>query len=193
MSIDITHYLSNNKFPPDITEPARRLATYMGRIISAASLIRPGSEYLSAIPCRRRPERKPCIGRLVIWREENEEINWQCPFCGTYGVIRNWYGCPWDLRNLHKERASKTAGNQNSVYLSDKEYDLLCSIEPIYTEAAIILEGVIVDDVDIIIYGIKEELQHLIEIIVIDAEHASQKLKQIALESIISKIEKAIT
>jgi len=51
--------------------------------------IEPGVITKSVIACRKKPKRKPCIGRLIITRVSKKEVHWKCPICGDNGIIRD--------------------------------------------------------------------------------------------------------
>ena len=77
--------------------PGRRLAQHLCRIVSAVS--GEASEELrdTSIPCRRRPGRKPCPGRVQAGFEvASGAIRWLCPSCGDNGWISGWQGSRWD-------------------------------------------------------------------------------------------------
>lgn len=75
-----------------------RLARFAGRIVSFANLLPRGEFHSSRIRCRRRPERRPCPGRLDVGRDgPTDGIRWTCPVCRDGGVITNWRNTQWDL------------------------------------------------------------------------------------------------
>ncbi|MGH2718206.1 MAG: hypothetical protein ACRDJU_06480, partial [Actinomycetota bacterium] len=52
----------------------------------------------TALPCRRRPGHRPCLGRLRVRRSQAPaQIDWACPDCGDEGMIYNFEGDVWDL------------------------------------------------------------------------------------------------
>ena len=91
----------SNLQQPDGSLPkgqAGRLALFLGRIVSAASMLQPGQSQMSPLRCRRRPNRRPCRGVIEIIRPlKNVEINWRCDECGDHGAITNWRETRWDL------------------------------------------------------------------------------------------------
>ncbi len=77
---------------------AGKLARVLGEIVSAGSLLQGGELQLSALACRRRPNRRPCPGKLRIHRHpETDDLHWTCPTCGDAGVITRWQRTRWDL------------------------------------------------------------------------------------------------
>jgi len=48
------------------------------------------------IPCRRRPERKPCTGFLVVLKQQDNSLRAYCPIChGDEYLIHNWEETQW--------------------------------------------------------------------------------------------------
>ena len=93
---DLRHFLD---LPADVPGPARRMADHLTRIARAATAGDPGIGWVSALPCARRPGRRPCPGHLALLRTEvPPAIDWRCTSCGDEGVIRGWERSPFDLR-----------------------------------------------------------------------------------------------
>jgi hypothetical protein len=96
---DLTHFLG---LPPDTPGPARALARHLSDIVRAATAGDAGTAWETALPCRRRPARHPCPGRMIVLRAEPPAaIRWQCSACDDEGVISNWEDSPSDLRRRH--------------------------------------------------------------------------------------------
>lgn len=93
---DLTHLLD---LPEEAPGPARRLSTYLCGIVRAASAGDAAVAWTSALPCRRRPARRPCPGHLVVFRPDAPApIRWQCNSCDDEGLISGWEDSPFDLR-----------------------------------------------------------------------------------------------
>ncbi len=108
---DLNHVLD---LPEDTPGPARRLAEHLSDIVRAATAGDAGTAWHSALPCRRRPARRACPGRMVVVRlEPPRPIRWQCSACGDEGVISNWEDSPVDLRG----RKLTLAGATNQVVI----------------------------------------------------------------------------
>ncbi|MGH3300842.1 MAG: hypothetical protein ACRDOK_03985 [Streptosporangiaceae bacterium] len=96
---DLNHFLD---LPPDTPGPARRLAGHLSNIVRAATAGDAGTAWESALPCRRRPARRRCTGRMIVLRTDAEApIRWQCSVCDDEGVVSNWEDSPFDLRRRH--------------------------------------------------------------------------------------------
>jgi hypothetical protein len=93
---DLNHFLD---LPPETPGPARRLAGYLSDIVRAATAGDAGAAWETALPCRRRPARRRCPGRMIVLRTEAPApIRWQCSVCDDAGVISNWEDSAFDLR-----------------------------------------------------------------------------------------------
>ena len=105
----------------DFLAPARRMAQYIGEIISVATASPRGHRKHSAIRCRRRPGHRRCPGRIVVCERDDDYIEWECPSCADRGVIHNWQSSPW---NLSRWRPQEDEANFE-VVLTEQEYDEL--------------------------------------------------------------------
>ncbi|UQX11465.1 hypothetical protein [Candidatus Mycobacterium methanotrophicum] len=94
---DLNHFLN---LSDDVPAPARRLAQHFADIVRAATAgQRVDEQWTSALPCRRRPGRRPCSGRISLVRHDPPaSIRWWCSNCPDEGVISNWENSPYDLR-----------------------------------------------------------------------------------------------
>jgi hypothetical protein len=78
-------------------------------IVRAATAGEGGQAWVSALPCRRRPGRRPCPGHFALFRTDVPPvIEWRCIACGDDGVIRGWERSIFDLRPRRPELASMT-------------------------------------------------------------------------------------
>jgi len=79
------------------TGPAKQMAEHFAKIIAKATVYAISTSSLVEVPCRRRPARKPCTGKIETHiNDEDDGIVWCCPVCGDKGVIYNWQGSQWD-------------------------------------------------------------------------------------------------
>jgi len=94
---DIRHYLDDGSFSARIPREARTLALYLGRIVANAAHDEPDVSVQTELACRRRPDRQPCVGQLLVRREAGtDRVLWLCPACGDGGSIHGWSGTPFD-------------------------------------------------------------------------------------------------
>jgi hypothetical protein len=77
--------------------PGRKMAEYLARIIVDATIPDFSARRPTAVRCRRRPNRRPCLGMIENDLDpETNQIVWWCPECGDNGLIDNWEGSLWD-------------------------------------------------------------------------------------------------
>ncbi|HEX7049595.1 MAG TPA: hypothetical protein VF188_05235 [Longimicrobiales bacterium] len=101
--IDMRHYLGVDDAGANAPAAARRLAEYFGSIVRAATAAPSGVPADTEIRCRRRPGRRPCQGRIRIYRSDvPAEIRWGCTHCNDNGYIRGWKGTPWDAARTRR-------------------------------------------------------------------------------------------
>ena len=112
---DLRHFLD---LPEDAPASARNLADHLGNIVRAATAGEPGTAWVSAVPCRRRPGRSRCPGRIVVLRSElPSRIEWGCDTCEDEGVISGWEGTYLDLR---ESGAQHRIGDVAEIVISDE-------------------------------------------------------------------------
>jgi len=128
---DMRHFAGLDDMVGPQFGPAKRFATYLGGVVSAATAHLPGEAIATALACHRRPGRKPCPGRLLVRRAEAPaRIEWACPACGEEGVISGWEGSPWDL-----SPALTTDGDEGVALLSSDQYRRLLGLRLLDTES----------------------------------------------------------
>lgn len=93
---DLRHFLDMSADAPG---PARRMGEHLTLVVRAATAGQGGQSWVTALPCRRRPGRRPCTGNLAVVRfDVPPSIEWRCTACGDEGVISGWERSPFDLR-----------------------------------------------------------------------------------------------
>jgi hypothetical protein len=176
---DLHHFLD---LPEDVPGPTRRLAQHFGNIVRAATTSSgAGDRWMSALPCRRRPARRPCPGRIIIMPcEPPAPIQWRCSVCADEGVISNWEDSPYDLRR----RRLTAVGAVNEVVITDEV-------------AAALRELVFLDpDCERLVFGMrahhgggavlhasKDDLEELIGFVAAEANHESNRRRQHRLDA----------
>ncbi len=94
---DLTHFIDDTGHLHHLlTGPGRNLALHMTAIVAAATT--PLPLHAADVPCRRRPNRRPCRGKIQHRLWPDERITWECPLCGDNGIISNWQSTAWDMR-----------------------------------------------------------------------------------------------
>lgn len=94
---ELTHFLDEAGSIADMPRPARLLAEFLARIVMSATLAAAGRGDRGRPSCRRRPNRKPCPGKIENFIDaDSDAIRWECPICGDNGQISGWRGTLWD-------------------------------------------------------------------------------------------------
>jgi hypothetical protein len=177
MVTDLHHFLD---MPCDAPGPALRLAEQLSSIVRAAAAGDAGIAWESALPCRRRPGRRRCPGRMIVLRTEPPvPIRWQCSACGDQGVISNWAESPFDLR-------------PRRLTLTEPVHEILLSEDV----AATLRELRLLDpDCERLVYRIRghsdgavllatdDDLDELIGFVAAEANHESNRRRQQRLDA----------
>jgi hypothetical protein len=97
----LPHFLDEKGLlPRDIPAPARSLALAIGRIIAYATF---NDEDIEMPGCLHTIRRKRCEGKVMTGISlQDNDIEWHCTSCGTYGVVSGWQGSLWDLSERKK-------------------------------------------------------------------------------------------
>lgn len=95
---DLRHYLNEQGALGIKSGPGLRLAEHMTVIVQETTGDPDGDDLHPKVPCRRRPNRKPCDGEIASFIDPDvQQIVWLCPICGDNGMISGWEGTLWDL------------------------------------------------------------------------------------------------
>lgn len=95
---DLTHFMEDGRLAPGLPGPARKLAEHLTRIVAAVTGVEPDAPL--GVRCRARPGRRACGGEVDGYVDpETNAVHWACPDCGDDGLISNWEGTIWDLRD----------------------------------------------------------------------------------------------
>jgi hypothetical protein len=84
---DLNHYTKDGKINPNSAPGVKKMAKYLLSIFNYSKIN--GIRAASDIKCLKRPKRKPCTGKLIIQRKSDNEVVWECPVCGDFGVIKS--------------------------------------------------------------------------------------------------------
>lgn len=166
---DLRHFLD---MPDDVPGPARRMAEHLTLLVRAATAGDAGGGWLTALPCRRRPGRRPCPGHLAVLRTDiPASVRWQCPSCGDEGIISGWERSPYDLRSagatpgaddlLHVVVPPEVAATLRGLLLLDTER------ERVVFRARATGDGIVVslsaDDLDELLGFVAAEANHEVD------------------------------
>jgi hypothetical protein len=127
---DMQHYVDKKGCArDDLPGPMRTIAEFMGRIVSAATVVSACCDRQTALACRRRPGRVKCPGHLrVDLPRGGAEVRWRCSACGDEGMISGWRSSPWDLSQHARAIEERPAF---TVRLTDGEYAALLNTLPL--------------------------------------------------------------
>lgn len=97
-SVNIQHFLNQDGSIGVKSGSGRRLAEHFVAIIYETTCDMDGDGSHSLVQCRRRPNRKPCSGKIASFIDPDDDaIVWRCPECGDNGWISGWTGTLWDM------------------------------------------------------------------------------------------------
>jgi len=181
--VDIRHYFdAGGTLPPQV----RPLALHFGRIVAAATARPAGATFESAVPCRRRPRRRACPGRIVVQRSQvPPRIRWECPRCEDRGLIEGFEESPWDLSRVPPDEEQERA----TVVFPEREYRALVEIDVLGLDCEALLsrgrplsEGVEIE-------GSRSLLDHLQGLVAAAANHEERAGRQRLLDGAYQRIE----
>lgn len=177
---DLRHFLD---MPDDAPGPARRMADHLGGIVKAATAAESGEPWMSALPCRRRPNRKPCTGTIAVFRiDVPPSIEWRCTGCGDMGVISGWEGSYFDLRERTPPGAT-TRGIQRRLEATSEVVSVLREIEILDLACERAVFAARVESGRIFLKLNDEELDELAEYLAAEANHEPNRRRQKRLDA----------
>lgn len=91
-----THFSDDDGNEIELPGPARRFSEFLRAIMLALAEAVPGEGVDTRVPCRRRPGRHPCVGRIQGTLTSELDIEWECPSCGDHGLITCGLREPWE-------------------------------------------------------------------------------------------------
>jgi hypothetical protein len=185
--IDMRHYEGVDQLEGAQYGATKRFAAYVGHIVGAATATPPGQIVHTPLPCRRRPGRRPCPGRLLVRRTDApRQIAWGCPACSEEGVIRNWHGTMWDLSPpLTVDAAPKAA------VLDIDQYRHLLSIPVLDNDALRVVHAAQLTDEGVLLVATEEDLEYLLGFVAAEANHESNRRRQAALDEMLGVLSAA--
>jgi hypothetical protein len=174
---DLNHFLD---LPENVPGPARRLAQHFGNIVRAATAGgRVGDRWMSALPCRRRPARRPCPGRItIVRREPPAPIQWQCSVCADEGIISNWEDSPYDLRR----RRLAVAGEVNEIVIAVEVASVLRELVLLDPDCQRLVFGMRAHPNGAALAATDDELDELIGGVGAEANHEPNRRRQHRLD-----------
>ncbi len=184
---DLRHFLD---MPDDAPGPARKMAEQLGNVVRAATSAEAGVAWVSALPCRRRPGRRPCPGRIAVFRPDlPARIEWRCTSCGDDGVISGWEGTYFDLRAPRPERHD---GAVTEVVVSDEVAAALRDLRLLDPECERLVYRARAADGDVVLTADDQELDELLGFVAAEANHEPNRRRQQRLDRAFAVISDAL-
>jgi len=184
---DLHHFLD----PPDETPgPARRLAAQLSDIVRAATAGDADIAWTSALPCRRRPAHRPCLGRLIVLRPDPPApIQWQCSGCSDEGAISGWEDSTFDLRR----RGLTLARAVNEVALSDTVTAALQDLRLLDIDCERLVFRIRIHGDQTVMLTTEDDLDELIGFVAAEANHEPDRRRRRRLDAAVDALSAAQT
>lgn len=174
---DLHHFLD---LPPDVPGPARRLAEHLGNIVRAASAGDTATAWESAVPCRRRPANRSCMGQMIVQRTALEApIRWRCSVCDDDGVISNWADSPFDLRRS----GLRVAGAVTEFEISGEVAAALRDLQLLDLDCERLVFRIRAHQHGALLAATEEDLQELIGFVAAEGNHESNRRRRKRLDA----------
>lgn len=157
---DLRHF-EGIELDPLAPGPTLAFASYLRRIVRAATASSVPGAHPTALACRRRPQRRPCPGHLRVDRQEvPTSIHWGCPACGEGGRIDGWQGSHDDLSSTERHLAD---GPLCQLVLPEEAYRLLLEEQSYDHRCARMVYAATTSSDGVVLSGTEEELTALTE------------------------------
>jgi hypothetical protein len=174
---DLNHFLD---LPPDTPGPARKLAGHLSDIVRAATAGDAGTAWETALPCRRRPARRNCPGRMIVFRTEAPApIRWQCSVCDDEGVISNWQNSAFDLRRRHLTIAQPVT----QIAISYETAAALRDLQLLDSDCERLVFAIRADDNHATLATAYDDLDELIGFVAAEANHEPSRSRRHRLDA----------
>ena len=163
-------------------------AGQLSLIVRAATAADPGFEWVSALPCRRRPGRRACPGHVGLCRTDvPASIEWWCTSCDDAGLISSWERSPFDLRPQPEPTDRVLMTISADIAATLRSLRLLDSTsERIVFRARATERG-------IVLAADEDDLDELAGFIAAEANHEPDRRRQKRLDTAFAVVNNAIT
>lgn len=173
---DLRHFLD---LPDSAPGPSHRLAEYLSGIVRAATSGAATTSWETALPCRRRPGRRRCPGRIIVTLPDPQTpIRWRCSCCGDDGAIGNWAGSVFDLRR--KQLAP--LGDVNAITVSHQVAAALRELQFLDPDCERLVFAIRANDDRAVLAATADDLEQLIDALAAEANHEPNRTRQRRLD-----------
>lgn len=174
---DLRHFLD---LSDDVAGPARRMAERLTLIVRAATAGSSGAEWVSALPCDRRPGHRPCPGHLALLRVDvPPSIAWRCTSCGDEGVISGWERSPFDLRPRH---ARQESADMRRVVIPADAAAALRELQLLDSDTERLVFRAEADEAGVALLVDDDDLDELVGCVAAEANHEENRRRQCRLD-----------
>ena len=154
-----------------------RFAKYIRQVVEAGSVHPVGASFLSPIRCIRRPNRKPCKGKIGI-TPLLDIMRWQCSECESNGDISGWRNTAADLSECMPDNSERLS----ALGLPEREYQTLREVDVCTCdEAALVASGEWADS-EVVISGPSDIFELLSESVAAEFNRTWDKKKRKLLD-----------
>jgi hypothetical protein len=189
---DMTHLFSDDP-KGEVPDELLEFRTYLGHIIKAAT-VTSDVEFQSAIPCRKKLNRKPCPGFMKVMKQELPEsyIYWRCSGCDDGGRIAKWRGSPYDQAQFKPHSPMDDEPNPPvEVEVTREEMKALLSAGFYDPDSERILYTARPVAQRIVLRGLYGDMDNFVGFIASDANHEDDKKRKKLIDSVYDKVESA--
>jgi hypothetical protein len=191
---DIRHWIDVDP-ATELPRGLLRRRAFLGHIISAVTTVR-DSEFVSGIPCQRRPRSGPCRGLIAVETEEDESepfIYWWCHACGDNGRISGFRGSWYDLGRYRDRRAD--AKHLLPLVLACDEYAALLSEKmSTYCPATLrVIYSAHGGAYGVVLIGDERDVDLLTDAVAADVQREKKSPRRALLRSVCAKLQAART
>ena len=188
---DMRHFVPEDPemhLPP----PAARMRDFMGGIVRAATATTRQREFVSGIPCRRRPGNRPCTGSIAVQKTDAPEryVFWECTQCQDNGRIAGFEACAYDLGSPSRSNP-KMESQRREVVLTADEYRswIAGDMVPYDLESMQTIFSAVRSKRGVVISGFDDELDILRDSTAADLNHEGGRKRKRDLSSIFDKLQ----
>jgi len=177
--------------PPRIPNMSPTLRYHIRIVKSATAHPGRGQWVHSAIPCRRRPNRRPCSGHVhYLCTDLPDQIRWRCPECGDGGVMSHWRKSPLDLS--YPTSYAQTDDPWLEIFVDPKEYRALVKIEVFDEDTERVVYGAEMEEGRVRLFGSETDLCALAEYVAGEVFHASSATQRQRLDALYDKLDRVV-